>query len=209
MTTESELRSKLRVTLREIRRSIPFEQRSAAQQAASERVVEFAARLSPGRICTYMASDGELDVNARSMELRSLGWRIFLPVIGQSKQMQFAQWIPGEDLEANRFGIPEPASPRELLSPNQMDLALVPCVAVDESGNRLGFGAGFYDRAFATQLPQEFASSGQPIREPRTVLVGCAFDLQVVDQFGSEPWDVPMNYILTESKLTRVNRQNH
>ena len=198
MSDESETRTELRERLRELRRQLPAEQRSVAEHAAARRLEQFLGSQPPGLFGTYMPTDGELDINHAADNLRDMGWRVFLPVLQADLHMEFAEWVAAEPLLPNRFGILEPAAPNELLSASSLNVVVVPCVALDESGNRLGFGAGYYDRAFSGQV----AGTG---RGPR--LVGCAFDLQFVQGLVAEPWDVPMQYLLTESKLSLVTPQ--
>lgn len=195
MTAESETRTELRNRLREQRRKLPAEHRSDAEHTAARHLEKFLGSQPPGLLGTYMPTDGELDINQTMDILRDLGWRIFLPVLQADLQMEFAEWVVTETLLPNKFGILEPHAPAEMLSARSLNVVVVPCVALDESGNRLGFGAGYYDRAFS--------GHGAGIeRLPK--LVGCAFDLQLVQGLVAEPWDVPMKYILTESKLRPV-----
>ncbi len=196
MTDEAETRTELRKRLRDQRRHLPAEHRTNAEHAAARHLEKFLGSQPPGLLGTYMPTDGELDINQTVDNLRDLGWRIFLPVLQADLQMEFAEWVATETLQANKFGILEPAAPAELLSASSLDVVLVPCVGLDESGNRLGFGAGYYDRAFSGQVAGT---------ERRTRLIGCAFDLQLVQGLVAEPWDVPMQYTLTESKLRPVS----
>ena len=71
-------------------------------------------------------------------------------------------------------------------------MVVVPCVAVDPSGNRLGFGAGYYDRALAGPSP--------------VIRLGVAFEVQVVDRIEPAPWDVPLDVVVTESRVIRPAR---
>ncbi|WP_166830843.1 5-formyltetrahydrofolate cyclo-ligase [Thalassoroseus pseudoceratinae] len=103
-------------------------------------------------------------------------------------------WITSwTDLTAGRFGILEP-TPQLRTDPlrcppiDELDVVLVPGVAFDFHGGRLGHGQGFYDRLLS-RLPQ------------RTMLVGVAFDCQIVSHVPAEPHDIPMHFILTESTL--------
>jgi len=198
VTDEPETRTELRKRLRDQRRHLPAEHRSNAEHAAARHLEKFLGSQPPGLLGTYMPTDGELDINHTVGSLRDLGWRIFLPVLQADLQMEFAEWVATESLLLNKFGILEPVAPAELLSASSLDVVVVPCVALDESGNRLGFGAGYYDRAFSGQV------AGTE-RLPK--LVGCAFDLQLVQGLAAEPWDVPMQYTLTESKLSLVTDQ--
>ena len=195
MTDEAETRTELRKRLRDQRRHLPAEHRTNAEHAAARHLEKFLGSQPPGLLGTYMPTDGELVINHTVDNLRDLGWRIFLPVLQTDLQMEFAEWVATETLQPNKFGILEPAAPAELLSASSLDVVLVPCVGLDESGNRLGFGAGYYDRAFSGHVAGT---------ERGTKLVGCAFDLQLVQGLAAEPCDVPMRYILTESNLRPV-----
>ncbi len=199
MSEQSETRKELRAKLREARREWPEAQRESAEKRVAQRLVEFTSLLQPGFVCTYSATDAELDLSQATDELRSSGWRIFLPVIGADREMKFAEWVASEQLKPNKFSILQPAAPTELLTAAQMDLVLVPCVGLDLAGNRLGFGAGFYDRALEDQGSKHNHGSTGPI------LIGCVFELQIVEQLLAEQWDIPMDYVLTEAKMTRAD----
>ena len=200
MTDGSETRTELRKSLRDQRRQLTPEQRAVSQHAAARHLENFLGSQPPGLLGTYMPTDGELDINHTVDNLRDLGWSIFLPVLQADLQMEFAEWVATETLQPNKFRILEPAAPAKLLSASSLDVVLVPCVGLDESGNRLGFGAGYYDRAFSEHVAGT---------ERGTKLVGCAFDLQLVQALAVEPWDVPMKYILTESNLRPVTNPAH
>lgn len=103
-------------------------------------------------------------------------------------------WITAwTDLESGRFGILEPIEPLRTDATRcpqvaELDVILVPGVAFDRQGGRLGHGQGFYDRLLS-QVSQQ------------TTLVGVAFDCQIVPHIPTEPHDVPMDFVLTESAL--------
>jgi 5-formyltetrahydrofolate cyclo-ligase len=105
--------------------------------------------------------------------------------------MAFRPWRPGDELVTNRFGIGEPPADRRDDRPaTDLDVVVVPCVALDRNGNRLGFGAGFYDRALA-------AADAQPLT------VAVAFGRQVVAELPRREWDVPVGVVLTEDEVIR------
>jgi 5-formyltetrahydrofolate cyclo-ligase len=104
------------------------------------------------------------------------------------------------DLEEGAFGILEPK--RELrqlasrrVAPGEIDLALVPGVAFDRQGNRLGHGAGYYDRLLAEL-------------SPNACLIGLAYECQLVEAIPREPHDVSMDLVVTESDVYLGHRTN-
>lgn len=184
----------LRASCRAARADIGTEDRVQAARSIARRVTELVATRRPGRVGTYLPTDDELDPTLAIDALRALGWQAHLPVIGDERSLQFAEWVDGARLVPNRFGIDEPADPPTLITARALDLVLVPCVAVDPGGNRLGFGAGYYDRALSDAEDPRMTSS-----RPRPLLVGVAFERQVVVAVQHEPWDVVLDVVVCES----------
>jgi 5-formyltetrahydrofolate cyclo-ligase len=122
------------------------------------------------------------------------GKHIYLPVL-QGRALQFVRFRPGlTSLRPNQFGIPEPrALPATTIAPSQLDLVLLPLVAFDSQGGRLGMGSGFYDRTFA------FVQARRPRCRP--LLIGLAHRLQQVAALPSEPWDVPIAGVATDKAM--------
>jgi 5-formyltetrahydrofolate cyclo-ligase len=144
----------------------------------------------PTRVALYLPTDGEVDLSGAADEVAGRGWQVLLPVIGPARSMSFAPWSPGSPLVANRYGIPEPAHDvGDLVAAQELDVVVLPCVAVDRSGHRLGFGAGYYDRALADAAA--------------TQRIGVAFEVQVVDRIDPAPWDVPLDVVVTEAGVIR------
>ena len=184
----------IRRTARAARRSLTGGVRQAAQGQLLARLLGLDELRGPGCIGLYLPTDGEVDLTASVDELSSRGWQLHLPVIGPEHSMAFRPWHPGEPLTANRFGIHEPpAEERSDVTATDLDVVVGPCVAVDRTGNRVGFGAGYYDRALA-------GPAGRPL--PHTV--GVVFEVQLVDTVPARDWDVPMRVVVTESCAIRV-----
>ena len=121
------------------------------------------------------------------------GQQFLLPVISTGKLLHFAPWQSGDGIQPNRYGIPEPLAPTELLEPFQLDLVLVPLLGFDRRGNRLGYGGGYYDRSFAFFNEQ--------VRPTEPLLVGVAYAFQELPEVDEEDWDVPLDFIATEREL--------
>jgi 5-formyltetrahydrofolate cyclo-ligase len=120
--------------------------------------------------------------------------KLYLPLLQASpaNSLLFAEYRPGMLMRKNRFGIPEPLPLRQkILQPKQLDLVIMPLVGFDAQGHRLGMGGGYYDRSFGFRLKKRF------VRKP--FLLGLAFDVQQTESLQAQPWDVPLDGILTES----------
>ncbi len=98
------------------------------------------------------------------------------------------QWTPEIPLHKGAFGIVEPPAYSPILSSEHVDLMLVPCVACDRDGYRLGYGGGFYDRLFA-----------QPEWNKSTI--GILFEFALIERLRIDPWDKPLTAICTETGL--------
>ncbi len=173
-----------------VRRTVAEQDRAAESRALAahlESVVK-----TGSLVCAYVPVGTEpgsvelLDVALRRAE------RVLLPVArttadGTPLPLRWAEYRPGL-LVAGRFGLlepPEPWLPASALA--EADLVLVPALAVDHHGVRLGRGRGFYDRSVA-------------LREPKGQLVAVVRDEEVVDELPSEPHDVPMTHALTPGR---------
>lgn len=192
----SDERGALRRVLRERRRALPAPERIAAADALAARLLALPFAPQSGHAAGYWAMDGEIALHAWQLRLpRTV--RYCLPVLHEDGQLRFAPWKPGEPLRANRHGIPEPdVAEASLLRADQLDFAVVPLVAFDVRGHRLGMGGGWYDRSFAFRRTH----AAPPY------LAGAAFSLQRVEAIAAEHWDVPLDAVCTESDTVRGER---
>ncbi|MFZ5637668.1 MAG: 5-formyltetrahydrofolate cyclo-ligase [Pseudomonadota bacterium] len=179
-------RSALRRELRERRRRLPPATRIAAAEALAARLLALPFAPSSGHVAGYWAMDGEIALHVWQLRLPP-AVRYCLPVLGDDGLLGFAPWRPGEDLVANRYGIPEPVA--EPLPASAMALIATPLVGFDAAGHRLGMGGGWYDRTLAFRR----AAAAPPW------LVGAGFSIQRVDALSPEAWDVPLDAVCTES----------
>lgn len=102
------------------------------------------------------------------------------------KSLVWHGWQPGDRLETGTYGIPEPHSDAPILSSDEVDLILVPAVACDLRGYRLGYGGGFYDRLLS-----------QPKwREKPTI--GVVFEFARLPELAIDPWDKPLQAVCTD-----------
>jgi 5-formyltetrahydrofolate cyclo-ligase len=189
----------LRQRLRAQRRDLPPAARQQAALAVAARLAEWPVFLAARRIAGYWACDGELNPCPLLERAWSAGQQVFLPILRDdaSQPLQFAPYWRDTPLRCNRFRIPEPdTSPADWLEPAALDVVLTPLVAFDPVGARLGMGGGFYDRSFA------FRRDPATGHEQHPWLVGLGYAFQQVAALPRQPWDVPLDGVVTEAALT-------
>ncbi len=186
----------LRKQMRALRRALPAAERHRCARQLARRVAALKAFSHAHHLAAYLAVDAEMDPAPLLERAWVLGKQVYLPVLAgtPAAHLLFAPYHPHSAMQANRFGIMEPVVPvGELLPPQRLDLVLTPLVAFDASGTRLGMGGGFYDRSFAFR--------GNPAHLPRPLLLGLAYELQNVTELPRQPWDIPLDGIVTEQAL--------
>jgi 5-formyltetrahydrofolate cyclo-ligase len=176
-----------RAALLAARREVPDAVRAAEALALCEHLGEFVR--PDDTVCAYLPVGSEPGSPQLVDRLRELCARVLLPVAqsdtdGEPLALLWGTYVPGALVSA-RFGLLEPAQP---WSPSSViaeaDLVLVPALAVDRQGVRLGRGGGFYDRSL-------------PLCRPTTKLIAVVRDAEFVDELPSEPHDVRMTQVLT------------
>ena len=163
---------------------------------ASLGMAEWAQRIpvEPGDVVSgFWPMRSEVDVRPLMFAFREQGARLCLPAILDKTTIVFRELVRGADLVDMGFGTYGPGPDAEVLQPVLM---LVPLAAFDARGHRIGYGAGYYDRAIA-----KLQAGPQPPR-----LVGIAFDCQEVDAVPNQPHDIVIPEMLTESGLRRLGQ---
>lgn len=194
-------RAALRRRMRERRAALSAGERLAHADAIAEVLAELPELLTDQYVAGYWAVAGEVSLHRVVPQLIKREQTYLLPVVGEepSTGLRFAPWRPGAAVAPNRYGIPEPrCAPDALVEPSELELVLVPLLAFDRRGFRLGSGAGFYDRSFA------FLGEGK--RPALPVLVGVAYAFQEVDALACADWDVPLDFVATEHELIECKR---
>ena len=180
-------KSQLRSELRQRRQALGQQAQSAAARGVVSSVTNLPLWSAARRVALYLAADGEIDTGPLATRIRNSEKALFLPVIQADNSLRFAAWHSSEPLLSNRYGIPEPAPDAALCPVEELDIVFIPLVGWDRAGGRLGMGGGFYDRTL------------EGVRGP--VLVGLAHDVQEVDNIPRENWDVPLDFIATDTTL--------
>ena len=101
----------------------------------------------------------------------------------------------------NKYAIYEPRyDPKNTMAPWLLDIVLMPLIACDSSGHRLGMGGGYYDRSFEFK---NYLNDSLCLQSNGPVLIGCGYDFQLIDQLESSGWDVGLNVWVSPSKVLR------
>lgn len=182
----------LRRMILEKRRSLTTDEIAAGSQIIADLFVSWKSYLDSQIIMLFLSMPDEPQTELLILDALERGKRVCVPLLGAKFGFMSAAEIHNlDDLTAGRLGLkmPDPAK-AEILAPADIDLVIVPAVVFDQSGNRIGMGAGYYDRF----LPQATNSK----------FLGLAWDFQVVDALPHEPHDIPVQYLLTEKGFRYV-----
>ena len=176
----------LRTRMRAWRAGLSPAQHVEAAQAVAEQGLGF-LQPQPGAIVSAFASlPGEFRVWPLLRRLHGEGFALALPVMqGKGKPLMFRAWKPGDATDSGVWGIAEPKADQPALEP---DILLVPLLAFDRLGQRLGYGGGFYDRTL----------HGLRVRKA-IVAVGLAYAEQQVDAVPHLDYDQRLDWVLTPS----------
>ena len=141
----------------------------------------------PAIVSGFWPMAEELDIRPLMIELINQGCQIALPVVVAKKQpLVFRAWRPGDPLEAGAFGTLQPTARRAVVEP---EVLIVPLLAVDEEGWRLGYGGGFYDRTLEALRVRK-----------RVTAIGVGFNEQVVPEVPHDPNDQRLDWLLTDKR---------
>jgi 5-formyltetrahydrofolate cyclo-ligase len=172
--------------MRARRDALSERERVAASAAIAARATELLVeRLGAGAIvATYAGKGSEVDTSQIDEALRAHGFRPAYPRINDSDRELTFHAVAVEELVATRWGLREPVATAPALELATVGAFLLPGLAFDRAGGRVGWGMGHYDATLAGA--------------PSALRIGLAFDCQVLDHVPREPHDVALHFIVTE-----------
>lgn len=184
-------RKQIRQHIRQQRRQLtPQQQQQAAQQVAKN-FLDHPRLKKANNIALFLSFDGEIDTRPLIQQLWQLNKQIYLPVLHpfSKHNLLFLRYSPQSKLVKNHYKIDEPPLDVQSVLPiNQLDIMIIPLVAFDLTGQRLGMGGGFYDRTLAHWQKNGFYP------------IGLAHDCQLVEHLPAAHWDIPLPEIITPQK---------
>lgn len=222
-STASLNKARIRDEMRYRRTALSNEQVAESSERVAERLWSIPVVNSAELLTAYHAIAGEI-----SLEVLTNGkhWQRFTFPRVKGENLEFVARFTGQPFVAGPFGIPEPTQ-GQVIAAGDHTVLLVPVVAFDENCNRIGQGGGYYDRVLAdvvtpggivasdektvssdqedvfisgeTSVPDNDVSVLRSLRRP--VVIGVAYEFQRVADVPVDPWDVPLDAIVTDSRL--------
>jgi len=193
-TKASNAKRSLRKKLRRIRHTLSNEQQAQSSKNIIARLYRLPKFLKAQHLAYYRSFDGEVDLALLGKD-ESKTW--FLPITSDTRRswerqrLIFQPDLKEAPMLTNQYGIQEPLpDPKLELKPPMLDIVLMPLVGFDRLGNRLGMGNGYYDRTFGRRN----------CIWRRPLLIGIAHAEQECENLMSQPWDIPLDWIVTGSE---------
>lgn len=179
----------LRSRMRSVRAVMPASAREERSRAAAQRLIELAEYVGAQTIVGFSAIQKEIDPALLLAGARASGKRVGLPRVVE-QVLELHEFRDVSELVEGAFGVLEPAAGAPVIAPAEVDLVIVPGLAFDERGHRLGYGRAFYDRLLPGMS--------------KAFRLGFAYDFQVVMELPNDAHDVPMHAVVTDLRVLRM-----
>ena len=174
------------------RNQLTPQQREEYSARIIERILNLVEFQRAHTILIYKATTGEVNLDSLEDSMHTCDKRFIYPYCVSRNEMVAMQPCGKDAWATGRYGLLEPIFEKSNeIAPKEIDLIICPCTAFDEACNRIGMGAGYYDRYL------EFCQHASAI--------AVAFETQKVEQIAPEPWDKSMEMIVTEENVYRSN----
>jgi len=175
-----------------LRNSMTLNQRQNESQKILKIAFNYNIFYESKNIACFLPFDGEINICSLILKLWLHKKNIFLPIVKSisSKKILFVKFTPESILYYNKYNILEPYYKfKDIISETDLDLIIVPLVAFDFQGMRIGMGGGFYDKILQNWKTKKF------------IPMGIAYDFQLVNYIPQQSWDIPLPFVLTPSKM--------
>lgn len=158
----------------------------------TRRLCSLSQYINASTVMTYMSYRNEVATDGFICNCIRDGKRVVIPKVQKIPDLALLPYEikdPDRDVVEGFRGIPEPdASRLDKVDPLEIDLVVIPAAAFDKGRNRIGYGAGYYDRFLVTLRPD-------------CLKVGIAYKMQILDKFSADVYDIPMDLVITENRI--------
>jgi 5-formyltetrahydrofolate cyclo-ligase len=190
----AQAKKQMRSDMRGVLEQLSADQRHIASVAACQRVMALDVFKHAGALMLYLPMTGEIDVTGIAVRCFCEGKSVCVPKVDWKRRDMLPLEVDSLDdrvMEVDEHGVRSPRNGRPI-PPEMIDLVIVPGLAFDQRGMRLGRGGGYYDRFLAR------------IRDNGATSVGIAFDQQIVDKVPTALHDLPVDKVITDRRMTCV-----
>lgn len=184
--TQAELKAVLRAQKLAQRAALGDVYREAAARQMLERLLQYPGFIRAERIFVYVSVREEADTRQLIEAAWGMGKEVYVPRCEKNAVMRALRLCEWEELEPRPFGLMEPRQTAEAVPPEKLDLVLVPCLSATPTGERLGYGGGYYDRYLANCSCMK---------------IGLCFEALCETALPCETHDVRLDRLLTEEAL--------
>jgi 5-formyltetrahydrofolate cyclo-ligase len=181
----------LRARALALRDALPPREAAAAGRAIADRLLGLPELGAAGTVLVFSSFGSEVPTAVIVERLLGMGRRVAMPRVAGGR-IEARTYEAGDPLERAAYGALEPVGGRAL-RPEELDVVVVPGLAFDRRGYRVGYGGGFFDRFLPRTRPDAFR-------------VGICFHLQLVEEVPHGPGDVPVDAVVTEREVIRCGR---
>jgi 5-formyltetrahydrofolate cyclo-ligase len=189
------LKSAIRTTIKQVRSNVSNSYRITSSNHICTRIRALEQYRKAKTLALYFAVNREIDLTSLWNSAPLQGKFCYFPALKDDLTLAFLPATPATPFKKNKYGIPEPdVSFDEAIPVEELDLIIMPLIAFDMRCTRLGMGAGYYDRTLEKKRLKN--------------LFGVGFQFQLVDFIDPEPWDIPMDAVITQKAIYWRNPQD-
>lgn len=195
MNQISDKKKQIRREILEIRNNLSLEKKSNYDKLIANKFFESSYYREANNIFIYISYGSEIDTKCIIARALKEGKNIYVPRTEFSTRLMNAVKINNlNNLIESKYGALEPEKDKPFIDPNDLDLIVVPGVAFDEYGGRIGYGAGFYDRYF---------KKINDANKSRIMKLVLAYDFQLIDKVPTDEEDVSVDAVMTEKQFVK------
>ena len=190
--TAFETKKELRRKMLALRRALSDDEVEKKSHLLTEEILALPQYKKAKRIMAFLAMKGESNLDELIIHALEEGKEVYIPVCLPERKMEAGRLLSMDHFERGPLGLRNLPKGYEAAEPETMDLVLIPAVACDRAGNRLGMGAGYYDR-YLSRVPVERR-------------IAALWDFQVVESIPSESFDERIAGIVTDTGFILTKR---
>ncbi len=186
------MKEKLRKEIKEKRKKLSKEEQRKKGKEIKKRLFDLKEYKDAKTVLFYVSYNGEVFTHNMIKEAM-INKKVIVPISNKKdKSLILSELKNWDDLKLGSYGILEPRKDKiNEVSIDEIDLIIVPGIAFDEKGNRIGHGKGYYDRL---------------LQKSNAVKIGIAYELQIVDKVPTEENDIPVDIIITEKRTIKCKK---